>query len=225
MRGHMRHITGLMAVLAVASCANSSFDRELGSETESGGFGNATMNNTLIQSGQKDYVIALEGRFSSEVQSTITFPFNSAELDGAARAALDQQANWIGQFPEVRFRVYGHTDLVGSDAYNKALGLRRAKAVVAYLGTRGISKSRLEALASFGKTQPVIVTQAPEVRNRRTVTEVSGFVENHPTVMNGKYAQVVWRNYVDRSGKTISLAERPHPRNTSIITQTDPSKP
>ena len=64
MRGHMRHITGLIAVLAVAGCATSSFDRELGSETETGGFGNATMNNTLIQSGQMDYAIALEGRFA-----------------------------------------------------------------------------------------------------------------------------------------------------------------
>lgn len=216
MQGHMRHIAGMIAVLALAGCADNSFNREVGSEIETGGFGNATMNNTLIQSGQKDFAVALGGRFASEVQSTITFPFNSSELDGAARAALDQQANWISQFPEVRFRVYGHTDLVGSNAYNQALGLRRAKAVVAYLGSRGISRSRLEALASYGKTQPVIVTQSPEVRNRRTVTEVSGFVENHPSLLNGKYAAVVMREYLD-------LAKRPHPPNKVIVTQTNPA--
>ena len=41
---------------------------------------------------------------------------------------LDQQANFINQFPEVRFAVYGHTGLVGSNGYNYQLGLRRARA-------------------------------------------------------------------------------------------------
>jgi hypothetical protein len=34
------------------------------------------------------------------------------------------------------------------------------------------------------------------VRNRRTVTEVSGFVKSHPLVLNGKYAAIIWREYV-----------------------------
>ena len=65
-----------------------------------------------------------------------------------------------------------------------------------YLTTRGISRSRLEAVASFGETQPLIVTQGRERRNRRTVTEVSGFVKSHPTVLDGKYAQIIYRDYV-----------------------------
>ena len=126
----------------------------------------------------------------------VTFPFNSTALDGNARAVLQQQATWIRQFPEVRFKVYGHTDLVGSTAYNRRLGLRRAEAVVLYLTSQGISRSRLEAVVSFGETQPLVVTQGQERRNRRTVTEVSGFVEDHPTLMNGRYAEVVFREYV-----------------------------
>jgi hypothetical protein len=122
----------------------------------------------------------------------------------------------------VRFRVYGHTDLVGSEAYNKALGMRRAKAAVAYLSSQGIGSARLEAVVSFGKTQPVIATPGPEERNRRTVTEVTGFVKGNPTVMNGKYAEIVWRSYVNTS-MTNSLAERPHPRTTVVVTQVDPS--
>ena len=54
----------------------------------------------------------------------------------------------------------------------------------------------LEALVSFGETQPLVVTDDRERRNRRTVTEVSGFVSNHPTVLNGKYAEVIFREYV-----------------------------
>lgn len=212
MKRHTRHMVVGAALLALAGCSSA----EIGSEIDGGQFGNATMNNTLIQSGQKDYVVALGSRFAAEVPSTVTFAFNSATLDGAARNALDIQANWIRQFPEVRFRVYGHTDLVGSNAYNQALGLRRAKAVVAYLGTRGISRTRLEAMVSYGETRPVIDTAQPEQRNRRTVTEVSGFVQNHPLILNGKYAAVIMREY-------LTLAQRPHPTNRIIATETNPA--
>ncbi|MDP4032027.1 MAG: OmpA family protein [Pseudorhodobacter sp.] len=212
MKRHTRHMVVGAALLALAGCSSA----EIGSEIDGGQFGNATMNNTLIQSGQKDYVVALGSRFAAEVPSTVTFAFNSATLDGAARNVLDTQANWIRQFPEVRFRVYGHTDLVGSNAYNQALGLRRAKAVVAYLGTRGISRTRLEAMVSYGETRPVIDTTQPEQRNRRTVTEVSGFVQNHPLILNGKYAAVIMREY-------LTLARRPHPANRIITTETNPA--
>jgi len=62
---------------------------------------------------------------------------------------------------------------------------------------QGISRSRLQALVSYGETQPLVVTQDQERRNRRTVTEVSGFVQNHPAVLNGKYAAVIFREYVE----------------------------
>lgn len=181
-----------VSMLALAACAG----KEVGSEIQSAGFGNATMNNTLVQSGQLDPVQALGERFAREVPTTINFEFNSAQLSPAAQQVLDQQVNFIRQFPEVRFRVYGHTDLVGSNAYNQRLGKRRAEAVVAYFAARGISRSRLEALVSYGETRPVIQTQQPEMQNRRTVTEVSGFVGRHPNILDGKYAEVIFREYV-----------------------------
>lgn len=187
-----RHLLIGASLLALAACA----DLPAGSSIEDGNFGNATMNNVLIQTGQKSYVESLAGRFAAEVPSTITFAFDSAVLDAAARATLDRQAHWIRQFPEVRFSVFGHTDLVGSAAYNQQLGLRRANAVVNHLVSRGVNRSRLDARVSLGQTQPLIVTSEPERRNRRTVTEVSGFMQRHPTVLNGRYAAVVQREYV-----------------------------
>ena len=192
----------LASSLALGACGPSSdpvytqFYREAGSLVDTGQFGNATANNTLILTGERQYTFDLANRFASEVITTVNFAFNSSTLDGGARDALNQQALWIRQFPEIRFRVYGHTDAVGSSSYNKRLGLARAQAVVHYLTTRGISRSRLEAVASFGETQPLIVTQGRERRNRRTVTEVSGFVKSHPTVLDGKYAQIIYRDYV-----------------------------
>jgi peptidoglycan-associated lipoprotein len=202
------------SVLAITACGN--IDNEVTMGIDNGTFGNATMNNTLLQSGEITATETLANRFAAEVPSTITFDFNSATLTAESRAILDIQATWISQFPEIRFRVYGHTDLVGSDAYNRALGLRRAQAVVAYFGSRGISTSRLEAVASLGETQPVVQTQEPEMRNRRTVTEVRGFVRGHPTLLNGKYAAVIFREYVE-SGT------RPHTPPTEVASQVDPN--
>lgn len=204
-----------VSLLVLAACGEE-FDRETGADNTNN-FGNATMNNTLIQSGQRDYTIALSNRFANEVPSTITFAFNSSQLDANSVAILRQQADWIKTFPEVRFRVYGHTDLVGSNAANQALGLRRANTVVSYFASQGISRSRLEAMSSFGETRPVVQTSEPEQRNRRTVTEVSGFVKNHPTLLNGKYAAVIHREYLD-------LAKRPHPSNKVIATQINPAE-
>ena len=194
---HLRSLPLIAAaMLSLAACDPTDFNREAGASVDEGGFGNSTMNNTLVMSGERDYTIALATRFAAAVPTTITFAFNSAELSAEARATLAQQADFIRQFPQVRFRVYGHTDLVGSNAYNKALGLRRARAAVAYLSTLGIGGSRLEAVVSYGKTRPIIQTSAPEQRNRRTVTEVSGFVKNNPMVLNGKYARIIMQEYV-----------------------------
>lgn len=195
-------LTMTAAVALLAGCDQTaatfaSFDQEAGVTLDQGDFGNSTMNNMMVQTGQSGYSVALGRRFDAEVESTITFAFNSSSLDAAAQDILRRQATWIKQFPEVRFKVFGHTDLVGSNAYNKRLGLARANAAVNFLVGQGISRSRLEAVASFGETRPVINTTAMERRNRRTVTEVSGFVDNHPMVLNGKYAEVIFREYVE----------------------------
>ncbi|NNK16355.1 MAG: OmpA family protein [Sulfitobacter sp.] len=214
-------IAGVTAGLAaLLGCAPSSdpvytqFYREAGALTDTGHFGNATLNNRLVMTGERQYTFDLANRFASEVQSMVTFAFNSSQLDGQAQAILRQQADWIRQFPEIRFRVYGHTDLVGSNSYNRALGKRRADAVVHYLTRLGISRSRLEAVVSFGETQPLVVTQGRERRNRRTVTEVSGFVKRHPTVLDGKYAQIIYRDYVASAIPPTQLTDTTLGENT-----------
>ncbi|WP_299784861.1 OmpA family protein [uncultured Marivita sp.] len=200
-------LTGLALLAACASSdpVYSAFHREAGALVDTGNFGNATMNNIQLMNGEKRYTYDLSQRFASEVMTTVNFAFNSSVLDSGARDTLREQANWIRQFPEIHFRVYGHTDAVGSEAYNKRLGLNRAIAVVNFLASQGISKSRLEAVVSFGETQPLIVTEGRERRNRRTVTEVSGFVSSHPTVMDGKYAEIIYREYVNSATAPTGL--------------------
>ncbi len=200
MRGHIKSLLVASSAIGLVACGDapiaSSWYQEAGAFIDEGNFGNPTMNNTLVHTGQIQYTVTLNNRFQAEVPTMINFDFDRATLDEEARAVLRRQADWIRQFPEVRFRVYGHTDLVGTEAYNQRLGLRRAQAAVRYLTSQGISRSRLEAVASFGETRPLIETQQRERRNRRTVTEVSGFVKNHPTLLDGKYANVIYREYV-----------------------------
>ncbi len=168
-----------------------------GSELDQLELGQAYSHNLRVQTGQLGYAQALGQRFAAEVPSTVNFAFDSSALDAEAQAIVSRQAQWIRQFPEVTFRVYGHTDLVGSARYNHQLGLRRARAVVDFLVRNGVNRDRLEALVSHGQTRPLIPTPQPERRNRRTVTEVSGFVHRHPTVMDGNYAQIVYREFVE----------------------------
>ena len=90
------------------------------------------------------------------------------------RATLRQQADWIKQFPEVRFRVYGHTDLVGGAELNQTLSQARAETVMKQLVEKGVPADRLTA-KGYGASQPLenARTAAANAKNRRTVFAVS----------------------------------------------------
>ena len=81
-------------------------------------------------------------------------------LDGAVKTLRDN--------PSLHVVVEGHTDSVGSDAYNRKLSERRAKAVRDYLVREGIESSRLTT-HGYGKSRPVASNDTAEGRaeNRR----------------------------------------------------------
>ena len=189
----IRVLSALAAPLLALAACGPGFDRPVGVDDPT--YGLAVQSNALVARGGAP-LISLRQRFATEAPVAVTFAFDSAALDPTARATLDRQADWMRQFPEVGFRVYGHADAPGSNAYNESLGRRRAQAVVGYLAARGVSPSRLEALVSFGERRPVIPGDGRERLNRRAVTDVSGFVSRHPTVLDGEYAAVVQREYV-----------------------------
>ena len=195
--------TGI-ASLALAGC---NWGPELGHEVDEGGFGNPTMNNTLVHNGERSASLALAQRFANEVPNTINFEFDKATITPEAQLALREQANFIKQFPELKFSVFGHTDLVGSAGYNQALGKRRAQATVNYLVSQGVERRQLQALVSFGETKPLIQSTARELRNRRTVTEVAGFLQGNPFEIDGKYARIIYREYVESATQQHSIGE------------------
>ena len=203
----MKIIAALATGIAMAGCSvtdNMGLTGPAGEGANSHLYGVATTQNINAQIAYGDpasRIRALNEAFRAEAQDTVTFEFNSAGLDSAAGTALKQQVAWLKAHPNVRMTIVGHTDKVGSDAYNDGLGLRRARAVVAYLSSHGISRGRLDAVESRGESEPVVQTEERERRNRRTVTSVAGFERSFVgDGLDGVYAQRVYRSYV--SGKT-----------------------
>lgn len=103
----------------------------------------------------------------------INFEYNSALLTAESRHILGELAANLKKYPRLRIELQGHTDSVGSDAYNRALSQRRADSVRQYLIDHGVSADRLTA-RGYGETQPVDNnnTDAGRARNRRVVMDV-----------------------------------------------------
>lgn len=193
---------GVSSAVLLSACAASgpiysTFRSEAGALKSGDSFGQATATNTEIMTQKVDYTVDLSTKFNDDVPTTVYFDFNSSELDGAARAILRKQADWISQFPEIKFKVYGHTDRVGLSRFNRALGKRRAQAVVDYLIANGVDKSRLQAVVSEGEANPSVDARDRERLNRRAITEVSGFVAGSDGQLDGLYAAIVYRDYVE----------------------------
>jgi OOP family OmpA-OmpF porin len=107
------------------------------------------------------------------------FDFNKSVVKPAGKAKLDDLVSKVkGINLEVIIAV-GHTDSVGSDAYNQKLSVRRAEAVKAYLVSKGIEKNRIYTEGK-GEKQPVAsnVTAEGRAKNRRVEIEVVGTRKN-----------------------------------------------
>jgi OOP family OmpA-OmpF porin len=103
------------------------------------------------------------------------FDFDKAVLKPDGMKALDElAANLQGMNLEVAIAV-GHTDSIGSDAYNQKLSIRRAESVKRYLQSKGIEPNRIYTEGK-GEKQPIASNQTREGRakNRRVEVEVVG---------------------------------------------------
>lgn len=103
------------------------------------------------------------------------FDFDKSIVKPEGKLALDAMLTKLeGMNTEVMIAV-GHTDSVGTDAYNAKLSLRRADAVKAYLVTRGLAPARLYTEGK-GETQPVADNDSPagRAKNRRVNIEIVG---------------------------------------------------
>ena len=107
--------------------------------------------------------------------SDVLFDFNKYDLKPGAREKLAKVSGILLAYPGLKIQLEGHTDSVGTDAYNQKLSESRAGSVRDYLASQGVPPNTLTAVG-FGKQDPVASndTAAGRQQNRRVEMVVSG---------------------------------------------------
>jgi hypothetical protein len=107
----------------------------------------------------------------------VHFAFDKSTLTKTAQDTLNVAVAYLKSHTDARIEVQGHTDSIGSDAYNQGLSERRANSVKAYLQSQGIAESRI-ATKGFGESKPIADNgtkdgRASETAGERTKSPVS----------------------------------------------------
>ncbi len=110
----------------------------------------------------------------------VNFDFDKSTLRPDAVAILNEAIEILKRYPDLKVEVAGHTDSIGTDAYNQGLSERRARAVYDYLTSNGIDASRLVGPNGYGESRPIAPNTNPDgsdnpegrAQNRRTELNV-----------------------------------------------------
>jgi outer membrane protein OmpA-like peptidoglycan-associated protein len=102
----------------------------------------------------------------------VLFDFNKSTLKPESDAVLRQVAMLMTQDPVLKLEIQGHTDNVGSDAYNQPLSEARAHAVVIWLTQHSVAPARLGA-RGYGKTRPITTNATDEGRAQNRRVEIA----------------------------------------------------
>ncbi len=117
--------------------------------------------------------IALTPVERGKTRLLVFFDFDKAELKEESYPDLDRLVEFLKAYPTVRVLIEGHTDDVGTDAYNDRLSQRRADAVKEYLVKNGIDARRIET-KGWGRRRPLVqgTTEEARAQNRRVEVTV-----------------------------------------------------
>jgi outer membrane protein OmpA-like peptidoglycan-associated protein len=119
--------------------------------------------------------------------SGILFPFNSTDVLPAGRENLRQLAQSLQRYPGTEVLIVGHTDNVGSDAYNMDLSQRRADAARSYLVSMGVPAERIRTQGR-GESEPVAPNETEAGRQQNRRVEIAIFA-------NEQYRQQILNEY------------------------------
>jgi len=105
----------------------------------------------------------------------VQFATGTADLSSAARESLARLAGIVASYPDLKFKIEGHTDNVGSDENNNVLSLRRAIAVRDYLIGQHVAASSIDA-EGLGSAHPIADNDTADgrARNRRVEIVITG---------------------------------------------------
>lgn len=105
----------------------------------------------------------------------VLFTSGKADLKAGATSSLDKLVEFLNEYTSRRVEIEGHTDSVGSEAYNQGLSQRRADSVRNYLVQQGVGSGRLSA-SGKGESLPIADNDSESGRQRNRRVEV--IIEN-----------------------------------------------
>jgi OOP family OmpA-OmpF porin len=113
---------------------------------------------------------AVEQKF---VLNGVKFEFDSDRLTDDAKTILDGVVETLKNYAEIKIEVQGHTDWIGTEAYNQGLSERRARSVKTYLAGKGVPADHMTT-KGFGESMPIDSNETDEGRekNRRVELKV-----------------------------------------------------
>lgn len=151
------HLIALIAAASIAGCSSTPEDTTASSAV--------VPDTTSYESAATDTSAPVDPALQSRV---VYFDFDKYDIRYDAEAILSAHAAYLSANPGARVRVEGHADERGTREYNMALGERRAKAVAAYLASKGASSSQIEVI-SYGEERPVALghEESSWAQNRR----------------------------------------------------------
>ena len=115
--------------------------------------------------------IAVDERGCWALSSEVLFDFDKAVVKAEFYPFLNETKKIFDDYPTMRVQIDGHTDSVGTDAYNQKLSERRANAVKSYLIDKvGIEASRLKSVG-YGESRPAFPNDTPENRSKNRRVE------------------------------------------------------
>ncbi len=130
---------------------------------------------------------------------TVYFKFDSFDLSDDAAADLDSLTNVFLKYPTYFVEIFGHTDSIGTTAYNLELSQERARAVAIFLGELGVSLDRI-SYEGLGTNKPVANNDTYAGRRKNRRADIAVVFSNQPYV-----------------------PPQPEPDTTPVVVQIDPA--
>lgn len=161
----MRTVRILIVVLGLAAVAMGCGGKNKKASTAGGGDGSGVGDTHTGNANKGSGDTGAGGAKDPNLQDVVYFEFDKSDLDEAAKAKLEENADWLKKDPARTVTIEGHTDEVGTPEYNLGLGERRAQASRDYLIHLGIDPKRV-SIITYGEEKPA---GTEDSKNRRSV--------------------------------------------------------
>lgn len=123
----------------------------------------------IIVFNEQGVVIRKEnGNLILSMPEDILFDFDSYSVKNSVKNSLDGLAKALVENGDIKLKIDGHTDFIGTEQYNFNLSLKRANSIKKYLVTKGVQQNNI-SVEGYGKQNPVASnkTEQGRAKNRR----------------------------------------------------------